>query len=282
MRLSIEQLILRFELKEAPKFVRLLSKARANAQNVITEKELREAMAIGDLPEYKYQELAEIYSKHMAEALWNMYSSGIKVTYEELAKYLIIKEQRATIEAKLTMQAWTRATNLITKINEEQRFVLKSVLDEYVVKRSVSMDELARYVKSVVGLTPKQVQALTKMREALQQENLLSPDKIAKIVEQQAKKIHDWRAETIARTESATILNYATEELVKEGTKQANLRTKKVWYTAADERTCEVCGTMHNKPANEDGFFELPDGDVIEVPPAHPNCRCCVIYDIQD
>ena len=282
MKITIEALIKKFELQEAPRFIRLLSRGRKEAQNVITEKELREAMSIGDLPAYKYQELAETYTKYLSEGLWMMYNNGVKISYEQIAKYLIIKEQRATIEAKLTMQAWTRATNLITKINEEQRFVIKSVLDEFVVKRNVSMDELAKYIRSTVGLTPKQTEMLVKMRDTLFQEGNLPPDKIAKLIEEQAKRIHDWRAETIARTESATILNYTTEELVKEGTKQANIRVKKVWYTAADERTCEICGAMHNKPANEDGFFELPDNDVIEVPPAHPNCRCCVIYDIQD
>lgn len=45
-----------------------------------------------------------------------------------------------------------------------------------------------------------------------------------------------------------------------------------IWQTAEDERVCPVCGPLHDARANR-WATKFPEG-----PPAHPRCRCWLIY----
>lgn len=51
------------------------------------------------------------------------------------------------------------------------------------------------------------------------------------------------------------------------------LSNKDTWYTAEDNRVCTVCGPLHGKLRDDWSRF-FPSG-----PPAHPACRCWVIYE---
>jgi hypothetical protein len=76
------------------------------------------------------------------------------------------------------------------------------------------------------------------------------------------------RAETIAitaATEAATQGARAYRDYLKQ---EYDLAYEMVWYTAADERVCPVCGALHGK--REGDWNGLPG------PPAHPRCRCGV------
>lgn len=72
---------------------------------------------------------------------------------------------------------------------------------------------------------------------------------------------------------------------------------EKVWCTADDERVCSICGSLEgNRYAMDDEIFyeytdnegnvhrrrinhKLNDEAVGLVPPAHPSCRCTVLYE---
>ena len=93
-----------------------------------------------------------------------------------------------------------------------------------------------------------------------------------------------YRAYRIARTE----LSFAYNQGSYYGTKQAQAqgllgRVEKVWCTAEDERTCEICGALEGKRIAMDDDFEfqtkLIEPGIKRVPPAHPHCRCTVIFD---
>lgn len=44
------------------------------------------------------------------------------------------------------------------------------------------------------------------------------------------------------------------------------------WLTAEDAKVCEICGPLHDQPRSQWSRF-FPAG-----PPAHPRCRCYVVY----
>lgn len=48
--------------------------------------------------------------------------------------------------------------------------------------------------------------------------------------------------------------------------------TVAIWQTAEDERVCPVCGPLHDARATR-WATQFPNG-----PPAHPRCRCWLIY----
>lgn len=83
------------------------------------------------------------------------------------------------------------------------------------------------------------------------------------------------RAEVIARTEVQRASNQGQLEAWDQAT-DAGLLTgneQKEWIVTPDDRLCPVCEPMdgQNVGLNED--FDV-DGDRIDGPPAHPNCRC--------
>lgn len=76
------------------------------------------------------------------------------------------------------------------------------------------------------------------------------------------------RAELIAITE-VTRAAAEGERAVIEDLREQGVELVAVWQTLRDELVCPVCGPRHNKRQG-DGWQLLP--------PAHPRCRCFVVY----
>lgn len=71
------------------------------------------------------------------------------------------------------------------------------------------------------------------------------------------------RADTLVRTELAHIQT----EAAKQRYTDYGIEQVEIWADP-DERTCEVCGKLHQK--------KYPVGANVPIP-AHPNCRCCIV-----
>lgn len=91
------------------------------------------------------------------------------------------------------------------------------------------------------------------------------------------------RAEVIARSE--VLRSQGNAELI--AWKESDVVMSKVWFTALDERVCEICGPMHGTETEIDQPFltvdqmadqgiENYDGE-IDTANAHPQCRCVMI-----
>lgn len=77
------------------------------------------------------------------------------------------------------------------------------------------------------------------------------------------------RADGVVVNETTAAQTAGGEAAVDATTGLANNDT---WYTANDNRVCEICGPLHGKlRADWSRFF--PSG-----PPAHPACRCWIVY----
>lgn len=100
-------------------------------------------------------------------------------------------------------------------------------------------------------------------------------DKIADLIGDDA------RAETIARTETMRASNegqsQAWDQAVEVGILTGD--EKQVWIVTPDDRLCPICEPMDGETAPLDGSFNV-DGDDIDGPPAHPNCRCTVALEV--
>jgi len=88
------------------------------------------------------------------------------------------------------------------------------------------------------------------------------------------------RAEMIARTE--TMRAFGIGQL--EAAKASGLQMKKYWLTARDERRCPICSRLGNKHSNlhpiniDKNFVDSESGTSVLTQPAHPRCRCKVIF----
>ena len=82
------------------------------------------------------------------------------------------------------------------------------------------------------------------------------------------------QADTLVRTEVANIQIQASAQKSKD----AGL-TEYRFFADPDERTCPVCGKLHNKRFK---YSEMRAG--VNAPPMHPRCRCDIlsIIDIKD
>lgn len=96
-------------------------------------------------------------------------------------------------------------------------------------------------------------------------------DKIADLIGDDA------RAEMIARTETMRASNEGQKQLWDQAT-DAGLLTgneKQEWITTPDDKLCPICEPMDGDQVGLDEKFDV-DGDKIDGPPAHPNCRCTI------
>jgi SPP1 gp7 family putative phage head morphogenesis protein len=85
------------------------------------------------------------------------------------------------------------------------------------------------------------------------------------------------RADTIARTETIRASNQGQQEAWDQAV-DAGLLTgseQQEWIVTPDDRLCPVCEPLDGVTVGLDESFSV-DGDEIDGPPAHPNCRCTV------
>ena len=77
------------------------------------------------------------------------------------------------------------------------------------------------------------------------------------------------RADRIAVTETTRAFSAATD-IYQEQLGKAGLNFQRVWRTSMDDRVCEICGPLEDKPESE---------WTIGPPPGHVGCRCWDVLD---
>lgn len=154
--------------------------------------------------------------------------------------------------------------------------------DNEVIRKYLDKNTI-KFSKEVNVKTNKQIRA-TLTEGIMAKEGIYELTKRIEAVFSGAK---GYRANMIARTETARVANFATTEAYR----QSGVVKGKEWLTAFDERTCEWCVPMNGKIVSlERDFFKEGDtfigneGEILELdyenvgfPPLHPNCRCTLI-----
>lgn len=82
------------------------------------------------------------------------------------------------------------------------------------------------------------------------------------------------RAEMITRTETVRAFNMGHYQ----ASKDSGLDLRKKWSTHEDERTCTECMSLDEQEVDMSAHFRTSTGKELLLSPAHPNCRCRVIY----
>lgn len=151
---------------------------------------------------------------------------------------------------------------------------------------ALTPDDVARQIRGSIGLLPRQERALANYRAGLEAENL-DPDKINLFAASYEDRLLDYRASTIARTETRAAVNQGQLSVWQEGVNQGFLdkrTTKKEWFTDGDP--CPVCDPMDGRRVGLEESFTVTyaDGSTeeIDAPPVHPNCFCGVTLAFTD
>lgn len=195
------------------------------------------------------------------------------------------KIQKATLTYRFDAdrpeaRAWAEkeAGNLIVEITEEQRAVVRGI-----VARSQSGEatvaQVARQVRGSIGLTERQAGWVENFRQRQIDAAInrgvpaeRAADSVQGSVDRYHKRIHRYRSETIARTETIRASSEGRQEAWRQGLDEGFIspEAEKRWFVEFDG--CDICmnnGILGWIPINED----FPTGE----PPAHPNCRCDVL-----
>lgn len=271
--------------KNEPGLVYILMNLHRAQGKAITYKELREAILAGEISADLLDEWMQDYSRFVTEHLQPAWIMAMEAAVEELRK----KYPEWYFDPMADgVRSWTekRGADFVTNSTRTQIQGLRAVVQRAAVLEDINVDMLARAIRPMVGLTWQQGIANMRYYENLVK-NGVKENKALDLAARYAARQHRYRGYNIARTELAFAYNQGSYE----GTKQAQEagymgEVVKIWCTADDERVCDVCGGLEGKVIAIDDDFDFktklatPQNPTIRrVPPAHPSCRCTVMYE---
>lgn len=145
--------------------------------------------------------------------------------------------------------------------------------------------QIGRQIRDVVGLTSRQAAAVGSLRTTLEERGLPAAQ-----VDRQVERMHQrqirQRALLISRTETIRAFNTGQQAAWEQSASEGHIdaaAAKRFWISSKPVtqggRTCEVCDAIAAHNSQGVGLsepFRLPTGGTIDMPPAHPACRCSV------
>lgn len=174
-----------------------------------------------------------------------------------------------------------RAGELIQSIDELTRIAVRNIIFD-AFNEQLDYRATAKRIKNIVGLHPRYANAVIKFEKTemarlmkLGQKEATARRNAQTRASAYADQLQSKRAVMIARTE----IQIAQNEGRYEGWKQANKAgfidpsAMKMWVTAPDERTCDICAPLNGELVPWTGTFSIG----LEAPIVHPNCRCTMV-----
>lgn len=168
-----------------------------------------------------------------------------------------------------------KSAELIRDISEQTREGIRSILTRTFDERSLTARDAAKLIRPLVGLTPRDSNAVYSRWSDLIAGGR-SFDDAARAATKYADSLIRGRASTIARTESIRAANEGQRQLWDQAIARGDLngREQREWIVTPDDRLCEFCQELDGQIVGIRDEFTLPDGSRVDGPPAHPNCRC--------
>lgn len=250
----------------------------------ITYKELREAILAGEISSELMDQWMQDYTKFVSEKLHPQWIAAMEAASEEIGRKYPDWNFDPMGDG---VKSWaeSRGADFVTNVTKTQIQGLRAVVHRAAVLEDITVDILARAIRPMVGLTWQQSIANMNYFESLIK-NGIKEKKALDLATRYAARQHRYRGYNIARTELAFAYNQGGYQGIKQA-QQAGYMGKvvKIWCTADDERVCPVCGGLDGKTIAIDDDFDFwtklatPQNVTIRrVPPAHPSCRCTVMY----
>ena len=262
-----------------PGLARILMSTWQAQGNAITYKEIREAILRGDIDPKWLDDWMQDYSKLVEKYMRPAWEKAIAAGFTSKAQQYPAFYFNPMADG---VRNWVadHAASFVTNVSTAQIEGLRSVIQRASLIETMTVDELSRVIRPMVGLTKQQTNAVMNYYEKLR-ENGVTPKRAREMAIKDAARRHRERAYSVARTELATAFNSGAHD----GTKQAQERgymgrAVKVWCAAEDERMCPYCGAMDGKEVDMDDEFDgiSSSWSTRLHPPAHPGCRCAVLY----
>ena len=268
---------------EEPQTVEFLVSLWDEQQSAITYKDLREAVLLGGMSEKQLAQWKIDYSKFVTEKLAPQWEKAILEAAEELKQqypYFLYNPQSELAQEFIRQRGAFFVKNII---HEQEKALQAATLHALNLNNAMTADDLSRLLRPMIGLTRPQAIANTNHYNAVYLSGLkagagekAATKKARESTVRYAHRQERYRAITIARTELATAYNQGGYGATLDAQAQGYIGyCAKIWLTADDERVCPECGGLDGKSVNIDEKFS----NGVDLPPAHPNCRCGVIFE---
>ena len=264
-----------------PKVRAAFLKAIAATQDAITEATVVAAIERGDLDAaYAAIPWEDVGQQALADALPDTIAAIMNRAGQATAASGILARLGLRFDLDNPRAiAWANnhAATLVQQVSDETKAGLRQAIAT-AIRQGTPPARAARMIRHTVGLTEFQSEVVGAHWERLETEDR-DPDQVDRMVRRYAERVHNQRAETIARTETITSANYGQQEAWQQAQDEGLLpaNAQRVWLAIDDGRTDDVCSRLDGVVAGIDEPFTDPEtGDEFMNPgyDVHPNCRC--------
>lgn len=273
---------------EEPKVRRFLYSTWTAERDAIKYQEIRNAIRDGEFSEEFLARFQQSHAQMVNEKLAPKWEAAMEKSAAHMGE--AIESKFGTFPrfdaGSKRVREWieARGGELAVNLSKQQHEALKHILKHHTIQQPTSARELGRLIRSSVGLTEKQAKAVSRFRDSLVEAGELSRKQIEHQVQNYAGRLHRIRAERIARTELSWAFNQGGFEQMRQtvdaGGALEGAIVVKEWATGDSEKVCDHCGPLDGQTV---GLEETYPGATKRVPnsytpPAHPGCRCTIIY----
>lgn len=166
-----------------------------------------------------------------------------------------------------------RTAEWVVGVTDGTRQSIRQVVEGQMTS-GADIRQMAHRIKDVVGLYPRLARAHQNYVDGLVKAKV-SPAQLDRLAERHYQRLLEYRARTIAKTETQFMANRGQYEVWKEAARQELLprHSEKSWI--ADGDPCEDCADMDGETVPLHDSWDTPGGDSVETPSdIHPNCEC--------
>jgi SPP1 gp7 family putative phage head morphogenesis protein len=272
---------------ESPKLERWLANSWQEQSSAITVREVQKGMLSGKVSSDVFDKWSDDYSRFITEKMTPIWEksmlSGVDVMVRGIDG-IGPENDFQLLGSNIAKWLEARGGQSIQDLTVNQYNAVNSVLTHHVYEDPLSVSNLSKVLRPIVGLTPRDSLAVSKRFSAMISDG--ATDSVAeKAAQSYAASLKRKRSERIARTEIAMAYNNGARMAVEDAVSSGAITDTvlKRWYAQEDERTCPWCGELDGQAVGIDQTFPAVTEAMPNVytPPAHPNCRCIVLYELQ-
>jgi len=236
-----------------------------------------------------YDRWQEYYADYVNEEVipaWNAaQQSGADVMIPGLEGIVGEDVEFAGLGARFAEWSDQNAGILITSISESTRDAINGMVTQWGAFEPRDPRNVAQYIQPLIGVTPRSAVAIARQADKMLK-NGDTHEAVLRYIGIENARRTKIRAELIARTELAYAYNFGMWHSVMEVADAGEFDENpvKVWFTQLDERVCPFCGPLHEAIVE---LGETYPGKTDRVrntfaPPAHPRCRCVLLYEFKE
>lgn len=280
---DIESIIREHLAANEPEAMRHLF-ATWNAQaRSIKDQEIRNALRDGDISPRVWAELTQQYADFVNGRLVPRWMTSLEAGHTAYGAGLDRPLPFAAARAHTRDWIAARGAELVSDLTSSQRQAVRNLVSHYTTQEQVSARELGRLLRPAIGLTPRLQRAANVLRDRLLESGFTRTQATGRAIEYGLWH-RRMRAERIARTEMAFAFNFGGFHHMRQQVAEENIQGEitKTWLTAQDERVCPHCGPLHEAIIDLEETYPAATRRIQTtfVPPAHPSCRCTVVYSV--